>query len=280
MNCLHDLSIGVLAGWIASALRPYVTQLIVCDPRHNPLISRGNKDDGMADLCRLLRLGELVEVFHPDQDHRVDFKITVQQYLRFTRDCAGLKSQIKSKYQQAGLVHVNGMQVFTKKHRASYLNQLPTNARRSMMENLYEQLDAMDVLQKKARSSMVELGKHYPEIARFQRMPGIGVVGSHVFSAFIQTPHRFANKRKLWQYCGLGIRQRSSAGKPLAYQRLDRSGSGILKAVSHQCWLSCFRTIDANEVLRGLPASHRKLDSCAAQHPAQSAASTLDHLET
>lgn len=78
---------------------------------------------------------------------------------------------------------------------------------------------------KKARASMVELGKRYPEIVQFKRMPGIGVVGSHVFSAFLQTPHRFANKRKLWQYCRLGIRQRSSAGKPLAYQCLDRSGS-------------------------------------------------------
>ena len=165
----------------------------------------------------------------------MDFKITAQQYLRFTRDLASLKSQIKSKYQQAGLLHVGGIQVFTNKHRVSYLKQLPTNARRSMIENLYEQLDATEALQKKARTSMVEFGDRYPEIAQFQRMPGIGVVGSHVFSAFIQTPHRFANKRKVWQYCGLGIRQRSSAGKPLAYQRLSRSGSGALKAKGDQC---------------------------------------------
>jgi|GEM_PF-1457930 len=52
-----------------SALRPYVTQLIVCDPRHNGLISRGNKNDrrDAFDLRRLLRLGEFVEVFHSDQ---------------------------------------------------------------------------------------------------------------------------------------------------------------------------------------------------------------------
>ena len=203
-----------LAGWIASALRPYVTKLIVCDPRHNSLISRGNKDDcrDAADLCRLLRLGELVEVFHSDHEHRTDFKIAVQQYLRFTRDGASLKSQIKSKYHQAGVVQVAGTQVFTKKHRASHLKKLPTNARRSIMENLYEQLDATNTLLKRARSSMVELGQRYPEIAEFQRVPGIGVVGSHVFDAFVQTPHRFANKRRLWKYCGLGIRQRSSAG--------------------------------------------------------------------
>lgn len=47
-----------LACWIASALRPYLTQLIVCDPRHNALISHRNKNDrrDVVDFCRLLRL--------------------------------------------------------------------------------------------------------------------------------------------------------------------------------------------------------------------------------
>ena len=76
------------AGWIASALCPYVTKLIVCDPRQNSLISRGNNDDcrDATDLYRLLRLGELIQVFHSDHEHRMVFKIIVQQCLRFTRD--------------------------------------------------------------------------------------------------------------------------------------------------------------------------------------------------
>ena len=54
-----------LAGWIASALRPYVTDLIVCDPRHNALISHGNKNDhsDAVDLCLLLRLGNSLRYF-------------------------------------------------------------------------------------------------------------------------------------------------------------------------------------------------------------------------
>lgn len=88
-------------------------------------------------------------MFHPDQEHRVDFKIMVQQYLRFTRDLDRLKSQIKSKYHPAGLVHVSGTHVFTKMHRGSYLKQLPTNVWCSMMENLYKQMDTTEVLQKK-----------------------------------------------------------------------------------------------------------------------------------
>lgn len=220
-----------LAGWIADALRPYVDDLVVCDPKHNALISRsGNKDDN-ADafkLCRLLRLGELTPVYHADQGHRVDFKIAVQQYLAFRRDHARLKSQIKAKYHQAGVMRVTGTAVFSKTHRGSYLYKLPTTARRTIVEHLYEQLDSTGQLRQKARANMVALGRRYAEIAQFQRVTGIGVVGAHVFSACIQTPHRFATKQKLWRYCRLGIIERSSAGKPLTYKRLDRSGSGAL----------------------------------------------------
>ena len=181
-----------LAGWIASVLRPYVTELIVCDPRHNALISYGNKNDrsDAVDLCRLLRLGEFVEVFHSDQACRTDFKIAVQQYSRVRTDHARLKSQIKAKYQQAGVVNVLGAEVFAKTHRGSYLDRLPTQARQKIIAYLHDRLDATGELRKKARATMVELGKEYPEIQRFQRVPGIGVVGAHVFSAFIQTPHR------------------------------------------------------------------------------------------
>ena len=123
-----------LAGWIAGILRPFVTKLIVCDPRHNALISRSNKKDDFTDalkLARLLRLDELLPVYHTDQDHRMDFKIAVQQYLSFVHGHAKLKSQLKAKYQQAGVLNVTGTEVFTKKHRETYLKRLPSNGRRA-----------------------------------------------------------------------------------------------------------------------------------------------------
>ncbi len=242
---------SALAGWIADALRPYVDKLIVCDPRQNALISRGGNKDDYADahkLCRLLRLGELTPVYHSDQGHRVDFKIAVQQYLAFRRNQASLKAQIKAKYHQAGVVHVAGTRVFSKTNRTYYLKQLPSAARQATVRRLYTLLDAAVSVQKEARAAMIRLGRRYPEIQRFMQMPGIGEVSAHVFDAFIQTPHRFATKQKLWRYCKLGVRERSSSGKLLAYKRLDRSGSGALKAVSYQCWLSARKTREPNEV--------------------------------
>lgn len=249
---------SALAGWIADALRPYVDELIVCDPRQNALISRGGNKDDYTDahkLCRLLRLGELAPVYHCEQGHRVDFKIAVQQYLAFRRHQASLKAQIKARYHQAGIVRVAGTRVFSQTERASYLKQLPGAARQATVRRLYTLLDAAVSVQQEARAAMIRLGRRYPEIRRFMQMPGIGEVSAHVFDAFIQTPHRFATRQKLWRYCKLGVLERTSSGKPLAYKRLDRSGSGALKSVSYQCWLSAQRTREPNEVSRFYEAS-------------------------
>ena len=40
----------------------------------------------------------------------------------------------------------------------------------------------------------------------------------------------------MWRYSKLGITDRSSDGKPLGYQRLDRCGNSRLKDLSYQIW--------------------------------------------
>ena len=126
---------------------------------------------------------------------------------------------------------------------------------------------------------MVELSKRYPEISQFERVPGIGVIGAHVFSAYIHTPHRFATKRKLWSYCRLGILECSSGGKSLAHKRLNRSGLDALKAVSYRCWLTSQCTAEPNEVSLFFEASLRRTGNATRARPAQSAGGIVDNLE-
>jgi len=64
---------GPMAQWMAEALRGRVKRLLVCDPRENALIARSAKkrdDWDVRALCRLLRLGELKEVYHPEEMER------------------------------------------------------------------------------------------------------------------------------------------------------------------------------------------------------------------
>lgn len=81
---------------------------------------------------------------------------------------------------------------------------------------------------------MMRLGKRYPKIKEFMKMPGMGTIGAHFCEAFNQVLHRFETKQKLSRYRKLGIHDRSSNGRLLAYKLLDRAGNGVLKSVSYR----------------------------------------------
>jgi len=132
--------------------------------------------------------------------------------------------------------------------RKGYLDQVPDGPKRDMVSAHYKLLDVIVEQRDQALKRVIELGKPYREIERFQKIPGIGPVSAHVFSAFIMTPHRFRTVRKLWRYCRLGISDRSSDGKPLGYQRLDRHGNNELKTVSYHAWRSAVSARTSNEV--------------------------------
>ena len=77
---------GTLTYWIAQTIRPYVSDVLIADPKQNPSISRNAMKNDKVDvrqLCRLLRLDELKRVYHPENDDRAVFKAAVQQYIDF-----------------------------------------------------------------------------------------------------------------------------------------------------------------------------------------------------
>jgi transposase len=240
-----------LAYWAAQIARAHVTEVICSDPKENALIYRSaNKRDKVdtQKLCRLLRLGELKRVYHPEDDNRAIFKAAVQHYIDLRDQQVVLKNKIKAMYRHWGVIDVAGEAVYGNKKRHDYLKRLKRVHIRNQLLRLYFLMDETESMQKKALKAMKQLGRKYPEIKEFKRIPGIGEILSHIFDAFIQTPERFANKRQLWRYCRLGVTDRSSDGKPLGFKRLDRSGVSELKALAYQAWLSAMKT--DNEVRR------------------------------
>ena len=241
---------GSLARWAACTLEPYVDEVLVCDPRENALISHNPHKSDAADaymLCRLLRLGELKRVYQAREDHRALFKAAVQHYLDMRGQQVALKQKIKAQFRRWGVLRVEGYRLYANDGRQAYLDRLSHESIARQLGSLYLVLDATLAAQKQAKAQMLRLGKRYSEIATFQQVPGIGPIGAHLFDAFIQTPHRFKTKQQLWRYCRLGIRSKTSNGKPLGYQQLDPSGRSELKAVSYRAWLAALRQ-DDNEV--------------------------------
>jgi transposase len=228
-----------LARWLNQLLKPHLQQIVVCDARRNRLISedhhKHDKRDAFA-LARLLRLNEFKPVWQPTEDQRVFFKRIAKSYENAVQRQTRLKLQLKSLFQHWGLFPT-GATVFAQSGRNDWLKQLPHDPLREQARLLYEVLDQALASQAQFRRLLCQTGRQFPEIERLRSVPGIGLVGAHLFVAYVQDPKRFPKFSRLARYCRLGIRDRSSDGKPLGYEQLDRQGIGTLKAISYRAYL-------------------------------------------
>jgi len=242
---------GPLANWVAQTASAYLTQVFISDPRENALIYKSSQKYDKVDtkkLCRLLRLNEFKEVYRPESDQRAIFKAAAQHYLDLRDQLTALKNKIKAKYRQWGVIDVFTDSVYSVSGRDKFLKQVEHHPICLQLKRLYELMDHIAAIKQDAQKAMISLGRNYPEIKEFKKIPGMGPIGAHTFDAYIQSPHRFAKRNRLWRYCRLAVTDRSSDGKPLGYKRLDKSGVGELKALSHRAFMSAIK--GDNEVKR------------------------------
>jgi transposase len=228
-----------LARWLGQLLKPHVQQLVVCDARRNRLISHDHHKHDRRDafaLARLLRLNEFKPVWQPVEEQRVLFKRVAQSYENAVQRQTRLKLQLKSLFQHWGLFPT-GSTVFSQPGRAAWLKQLPHDTLRAQALIHFELLDQALASQRQCRRLLCQGGRPFPEVKRLRTVPGIGLVGAHLFVAYVQDPTRFRKFSRLSRYCRLGIRDRSSDDKPLGYEQLDRQGIGTLKAITYRAYL-------------------------------------------
>lgn len=241
-----------LARWAAGVLRPLVTRLVICDPRRNRLIScNPDKDDEIdaEDLCRLLRLGELKEVWISDDEGRQVLREAVYDLLKMRNQQRELKTLIKNRYRGFGILKLGGKELFHPEKRQRWIEKIPKSRLHGLLAT-YELFDTSLGLWTEQLAEVNRLGRAFPEIERFQEVPGVGEIGSAVFAAFIEDPHRFQRASQIYRYSRLSITNRRSDGKPLGYERLDRRGHGELKNMSYHAWRTGIRAGKQSDVIR------------------------------
>jgi transposase len=233
------MEMGPMTRWATRICRPLVEELIVCNPRHNKLVSRAsNKCDekDVEALCELFRLKALHPVWVGEDAGRELYRSLVWDLLGWRDQARRLKRLIKSKYRTFGVGECRGQQIYSQRGRMEYLDGLADPMARRMLGRLYDQYD---LARENWKTTMKEVKAHsriYPEVAVFQEIPGIADVGANVFCAIVEDPWRFRSNPKLWKFCRLSITSRSSDGKPLGYERIDKAGHGELKNVSYTAW--------------------------------------------
>jgi transposase len=244
------LEASELAGWIRTVLRGRVARVVVSNPKASAWIAKDPRKNDRLDAEKLadqLRLGlaERHEVYYSDDQDRMVFKQLVQHYDQVTGQEVRLKLKIKARLRALGIL-VRGERVYGPDGRREILKGVSSAAASAAIGQLYDLLDSTLKVQADALRLMRRESQKYPEVALLDTAPGVGLIGACRFVGYIQTPHRFSSKRKLWRYCRLGVAQRSSDGKPLGPQCLDRNGLGALKDMSRKAFNGAMRTREDN----------------------------------
>jgi transposase len=207
--------------------RPLCERVVVCDPRK--IASRGNKDDRRdADhLCELLRLNALTPIYHEHTDRRL--KELVRCYEALVDDSLRVMLRIRALYRSRAIA-VKARSVYHPTRRQEWLEQIRDAGGRFRAEQLYEQLDTLLELRRRARSAVLRQACNFKAYRLLRSVPGIGPLRAAEILATVSDPHRFRTKRQLWMYAGLGVITRSSGEwiPDAATGRIRRSGRAPL----------------------------------------------------
>ena len=219
-----------LADFVTRILTPHVTTVIRCLPQHNRLISKSEQkyDDADADhIAELLYLDKLKAVHHAPWEYR-QLREGVRAYWTASRDLARAKSRLKAFCLFNG-VHCVGEKVYSRKYRSGIYKEIGNQAGNvELLKQLYANMDSC----REAKTAHVKIlrelsGVFQKDMVCLKSHPGIGFIGASTMVAYLENGWRLKNKRKLWQYCGIGIRRHESAGT--GRRGASRKGNRYLK---------------------------------------------------
>jgi transposase len=245
---------GSLAAWALETCIHYGEKLVITDAKKNHWIgSSGQKDDSIdaLKLAQLARGGYIKEIHHPVGERR-RFRELMIAYHDTVRSTTRIKNKIKAKFRQNG-IQCTGTTVYSETYREEWKGKLPREATPLLiLDGLWRQLEQSEQTEKELLKAAKTQAKHYPEIKHFEAIPGIGFISAATISAILETPYRFADKRKVWMYAGLGIMTRSSGGKTYS-EKLSRDYNRLLKYTLKQA-------VEAAIQAKDNPFRHKYLD--------------------
>jgi transposase len=125
-------------------------------------------------------------------------------------------------------IRCKGKKLYSVRFRGEWLQQLVQAGLQQRAQGLYEQLDGLEKLRRKARQLLLQESKKHAICARLRTIPFLGPIRVALLVARVQMPHRFRSKRQFWAYCGLALETRSSADYQQSEGKLKRSSRKAL----------------------------------------------------
>jgi transposase len=236
---------GTLAGWILETCTGYGEKLVITNPKVNRWISSsGQKNDKLdaVKLAQLARGGYIKEVHHSVGQRR-RFRELILAYHDTVRSGTRIKNKIKAKFRGNG-IQCSGETIYKKRYREEWRKKLPDDQGLLMIvDNLWLQMDQFEEAEREILAAVKGQARQYPEIKQFQALSGVGFITAATISAILETPWRFANKRKVWMYAGLGIVRRGS-GEKVYSEKLTKDYNRLLKYAIKQAAAAAIQAND------------------------------------
>lgn len=221
---------GTLAAWALETCVRFGEKLVITDAKRNHWIGSSDQKDDPIDALKLAQLGRggYIKGIHHPVGQRRRFRELMIAYHDAVRSTTRIQNKIKARFRQNG-IQCTGITVYSETYREEWKAKLPKETTLLLiLDNLWRQLQQSEQTEEELLAAARAQAKHYPEIKHFQALAGIGFIHAATISAMLETPHRFADKKKVWMYAGLGIMRRSSAGKVYS-ERLSTDYNRLLK---------------------------------------------------
>jgi len=211
------------AQWLYTELRPYVDELVVCDPYRNHLLKEGGKTDKIdaEKLVRLLKADLLKPTFHCTSDF-IYLRKLVSGYDDLIR-CG-----VRFKNQRSALFSARGRSVG---------EELPNEYESFVLEGLSQGIGFYEERRLAYESEFRKCRQKYKVIRDLESIPGIGLIGAVTLTAIVVDAHRFEHRNHFLSYCGLVKHDRVSGGR--SYGKRTPRHCRRLKSVFKIAAMSC-----------------------------------------
>ncbi len=179
---------GTWAAWLYDLLKPYVTKVVVCNPRRNALLKTGNESDRIdaRKLAELLRAGLLSAVYHGETGIRT-LKELSRSYLTISKDLTRVMNRLKALY-RSWAIPCAGTSVYAPRHRSEWLGKIMEAGVRRRAQLFYQQLDTLQALRQEVRRDLLAESRKHSATKLLRQIPCIGPIRAALLIALIQEP--------------------------------------------------------------------------------------------
>jgi len=200
---------GVHSSWLYDFLKPYVSKLIVCNPRRNRYLRAGNKSDEIdaSKLAELLRLNALKPVYHGESSTH-QLRDLCRGRSALVQDRTRVKNRLNFLFRARGITVDKSL--YKECARERWLSEMDLVWLRTRATWLFEELDALDVLVEKANKELIRACRKHTAFKLLMSVPGIAKIRAATILAEVITPFRFRTKRQFWSYCGFAVIYRTT----------------------------------------------------------------------